>query len=358
VNLRRPDLKLPDLGALRAKLPGGSRSAGSGEESTNSGGGRGGVKAPDFLLDLYYDLRERRLLPLVALVLVAIVATPFLLGRDSEAPEAPAPPSAVAGGVASAAGGARLTVVESTPGLRDYRKRLRGTPTDPFIQKYTGVPATSQLKSTGEGEGGGEVGGESASSGGGETVVSTETPPSGGDGGSSPGGSGSAPPAKGGDGGGNGGGGGTGDSKTPPLIEFVFDIQISRTETTADGKQKMGEPEVRRKVPALTQLPGRKTPVVTVGGLNLHNGKVVFLVSDDVRSLDGDFTCLARTPSGLCELLEMEPGFPLELVYSSNEVRYRIKVTKIDAVPAGHVGDERKQRGAFNRPVAVPLPVP
>ena len=37
--------------------------------------------------DLYYDLRERRLLPLVALVLVAIVAVPFLLSSGSE-PEA------------------------------------------------------------------------------------------------------------------------------------------------------------------------------------------------------------------------------------------------------------------------------
>ena len=38
---------------------------------------------PPFLVDLYYDLRDRRLLPLLALVLVAIVAVPFLLGGGS-----------------------------------------------------------------------------------------------------------------------------------------------------------------------------------------------------------------------------------------------------------------------------------
>jgi hypothetical protein len=178
VNLKGPDLKLPDLSRLRAKLPGGSRS----DETAAAGAGGAGVKAPDFLLDLYYDLRERRLLPLVALVVVAILAVPFLLGRDSEAPELSVPPSGAAGGAASAAEGARLTVVESTPGLRDYRKRLHGSPTDPFIQKYTGVPATSQLKSTGEGEG------AEASTGGGESGAIAEAPS--GDGGSSSGGGG------------------------------------------------------------------------------------------------------------------------------------------------------------------------
>ena len=42
------------------------------------------LKVPPFLIDLYYDLRDRRLLPLVALVVVAIVAVPFLLGGGSE----------------------------------------------------------------------------------------------------------------------------------------------------------------------------------------------------------------------------------------------------------------------------------
>ncbi len=42
-------------------------------------------KAPAFLADLYYDLRDRRLLPLLALVVVAIAATPFLLGQEFRA---------------------------------------------------------------------------------------------------------------------------------------------------------------------------------------------------------------------------------------------------------------------------------
>ncbi len=51
------------------------------------------AKVPPFLSDLYYDLHDRRLLPLVGLVLVAIVAVPFLLGGGSDMEEglSPAP---------------------------------------------------------------------------------------------------------------------------------------------------------------------------------------------------------------------------------------------------------------------------
>jgi len=47
------------------------------------------LKVPPFLTDLYYDLRDRRLLPLVALVVVAIFAVPFLLGGESTKPATP-----------------------------------------------------------------------------------------------------------------------------------------------------------------------------------------------------------------------------------------------------------------------------
>jgi hypothetical protein len=327
MNLKRPSLKGASLGSkLKASE----------------------LKAPDFLADFYYDLRDRRLLPLVALVVVAIVAVPFLLGDDGEGPQLPAPAPEGAGTAGTAAAdGAQLTVVESTPGLRDYRKRLHGSPTDPFVQRYTGVPSTSKLKS---------IGTESAVVGGsgGESATPPESPSgSDADGGSSPGASGGAP--SGGSGGGGGGGGG---GSRPRLIEFIVDVQISRSQMTADGGQEMSEPQIRRRVRPLTQLPGEKTPVVTTGGVNLRNGRVVFLVSNEVKSLDGDFICLARTPAGVCELLEIEPGFPLELVYGPNRVLYRLKVTKIDVVSAGRVGDQRSSRIGFVGPAGAALQAP
>jgi hypothetical protein len=286
------------------------------------------MKVPPFLADLFYDLRDRRLLPLVALVVVAIAAVPFLLGSSEETVLPPAPSEAgTAGG--SAASASTITVVQATPGLREYRKRLADrSPTDPFRQHYTAPNLTGADLPEAESSSG--SGSETTFSTGGadETTGGSTT-----EGGSSPGATGGAPPS-GGDG-------------TPRLIEFVFDVQISHTVPTPDGGEKMSEPEARHKVRALTSLPSKKVSVVTTGGVNFHNGKVYLLVSDDVKSLEGEYACIARTPEGLCELLEIELGFPLELVYEPSGSRYRIKVTKIDAVYAGKVGDERSSRAGF-----------
>lgn len=302
-----PDLMMPDLKGVKE------------------------MSAPAWLADLYWDMRERRLLPLIALVAVAIAAVPFLLG-DSEA-EVPPPVAAeiAAEGPATGVDASTLTVVEATPGLRDYKKRLKGrSPTDPFVQKYTSVPGGAKVESTVA---------ESPGTGGGEAVTTTESE----DGATSP--STEPSPSQGGSGGGSGGsGGGSGGGKPPRLIAFVVDVQISRSEETAAGR-KMSEPKVHRKVKPFVQLPGKKAPVVTTMGVNLRTATVMFLISDEARSLDGEFDCAARTPDGLCELLEVKPGFPFDVIHGPNKVRYRFKVTKVGAVWDGRVGD--KQRSAF-----------
>jgi hypothetical protein len=297
------------------------------------------VGVPPLLADLFYDLRDRRLLPLVALVVVAIAAVPFLLGGSEKPIPPPGSAAATTAGEPEAVDGASLTVVQAKPGLRDYRKRLADRrPTDPFKQHYTGPNLQgAELPQTESSSSSSTTITTTSSSGTTTTSDTTSTT-------TAPGGS---PPS--------GGGGG---SQRPRLFEFVVDVQISHSETSADGQQKMGEPEVRSRVRQLTQLPSEKTPVVTTGGVNLRNGKVVFLVSDDVKSLDGAFACLARTPTGICELLEIEPGFPFELVYGPNDVRYRLKVTKIDVVWAGRVGGSPSPRAALHGPSAAPLPAP
>lgn len=323
MNLKRPSLKGTSLGSrLR-----GSRLKGS------------ELKAPEFLADFYYDLRDRRLLPVIALVVVAIAAVPFLLGDDGEeAPQLPAP-APEAGAADTAVAGASLTVVESTPGLRDYRKRLHGPPTDPFVQRYTGVPSTSKLKSIGLG---GE--GEGEASSGSEPVTSTESSSATeADGGSSPASSGGSPPASGGDGDGDGSGGGDVSQR----YELVIDVHIARSEPTPGGGEKPGEAEVRRNVPVLTQLPGEKTPVVTTMGANFSKERLLFLVSHQVKAISGDYACVTR--GEICELLEVELGMLLEYVYEPSGVRYAIKVTGVDAIPARKGRGLRSSRAALGR---------
>ncbi len=312
--LKMPKLKKPSLKGPRMKGP--------------------DLKPPAFLADLYYDMRDRRLLPLVALALVAIVAVPFLMGSDPE----PLPP--VSDGAAPETGTAnvsKLTVVEATPGLRDYRKRLRGrSATDPFEQQYT-EPAGGGSSSGAAGAGSASSSGETLTIEEGSTTVEGE---SGESGGSGSGGSGDARPDTGGAG--------------LRLIEYRYTIQVSHTEEIPDGGRKMSEPQVRRGVRPLAQLPGEKLPLITVAGVNLENGRVYFLVSRDVSSLEGDFTCKARTPDGVCELLEVEAGFPFETGYGDDE-RYRFKVTDIDAIWGKKLGgNSSSSRAAFGATAVSP----
>jgi len=287
---------------------------------------------PGPLADFYYDLRDRRLLPVLALVLVAIAATPILLGNKSE--PVSVPPAATAALEAAAdEPTSQLTVVEATPGLRDYHKRLKDrSPSDPFVQQYTGPQGGGGKSSSGSSSGGSGESGSSSSTSSGESTETTTVEVEGGSGGGSDGGSG-------------GGAAPNPQGSGVRLYEFVFDVQISHGEPTADGGSKMSKAQARHGVKTLAQLPGKKRPVVTVGGVNLRNEKVFFLVADEVRSLDGEFTCVTRAPGGLCELLELEPGFPLEATYGAQEIPYRIKVTNISTAWAGRSGDKKGQSG-------------
>lgn len=307
------------------------------------------LKPPAFVADLYYDLRDRRLLLPLALVLVAIAAVPFLLGgSDSELP--PAPPAG-AGVVTEQGASASLAVVEATPGLRDYEKRLGNrTPSDPFEPRYAGVPDSVKLKTTSTSSTGSS---ETVTVEDGSTTVEVETGESG-DG--SGGGSGGSGGGSGGSGDGSGGSAPKGGGLR--LIEYRFTMQLSRTVQAEDGSREWTKPDVRKGVKLLTQLPGKKNAVATVGGVNLRNAKVYFLVADEVKSLDGEFNCVTRTPNGLCELLEIETGFPLELVAGANDVRHRIKVTKIDAVWAGRPDKSATSPRVAFGPVANSLPRP
>lgn len=274
------------------------------------------ARPPAFLADVYHDLRDRRLLPLLALVLVAIVATPILLGQKSETKLPPAAQGAIAAlKEAKRQKSSTLTVVEATPGLRDPRKRLsHRTPTDPFKQRYTApVLKGAKLNEPKEGEGKGKEG-ESGSQG---------SSPSSGEGGGSAGATpgGASPGAPGG---------------KPHLTYYAIGIKVRITKSL-DGKQQ-GEPIVREKVLQQTPLPGEKAPIATYMGParkgHKGNGKALLLVDNSVKSVEGDARCVSGDE--VCQLLEVQPGFPVILTYGENEVRYTINVIRFELVVTGH----------------------
>src|SRR5262249_27668883 len=75
---------------------------------------------------LFYDLKERHLLPLVALLLVAMVAAPIYFKNSTKSDPKPAvTPVPTATASSATASGETLVVARSAPGLRDYRRRLK-----------------------------------------------------------------------------------------------------------------------------------------------------------------------------------------------------------------------------------------
>jgi hypothetical protein len=292
---------------------------------------RGGdLKVPPFLSDLYFDLKDRRLLPILVLVLVAIVAAPFLLGGGAEELEPAPAPNPI---VAPSAKRSSLTVVEAQPGLRNYKKRLaRHRPSDPFQQRFTApvlkgqeerarTPAastssTTSFESSGASSGSGFVAPPSA-----PVEPAPADPPSGGNppGGNIPG----DDPSHG------------GDPLPGALVYYAFaaDLQITRIEPPKDGANRKEAPSVRKEVLPPTPLPGPKAPVATYIGISPKTQKPLFVVSPDVTSTFGEGKCVAGTDS--CQLMEVEPGFPVTFVYGENGVRYKFNVTKVEPVVTG-----------------------
>lgn len=266
------------------------------------------TKVPPFLLDLYYDLRDRRLLPLIALILVAIVAAPSLL-KDEPAEVAPPPP--VTGSTGTEQASERtLTVVKAAPGLRNYKKRLsRQEPTNPFKQRFTApVLAGSELNEQTT-----TTSPENGSSEGGSTVPTQPSTPGGG----SPGGQ-------------DADGNGVPDGAS--LVTYVVDLQITKVQAKPDGSTEKTGPKLHKDIKAPAALPGEKTPVVTYLGMGAKEPRrPMFLVSSEVTAIYGESECISGTIS--CQLIALEKGFPVTFVYGENDVRYKINLLDVTGVP-------------------------
>lgn len=277
----------------------------------------GEMKMPPFLSDLYFDLRERRLLPLVALILVAIVAAPFLLAGGSEAPESAPAPSPITG---TSAADKTLTVVKAEPGLRNYKKRLgHRHATNPFKQRFN-QPKTAggQLNEQTTTSTESTVTTETRSSSESESVV---TSPSGSrSGGSSPG----------------GGTGKSGNQELPSgmtIFTFAIDVEVTKIEPQPDGSVVKTGPTVHKEVLPPAPLPGEKAPAATYLGMGAKTELPLFLVSPEVTAVFGEAKCVSGT--GSCQLLSIEPNMPEVFEYGPNHVRYKIKVLKIKPVVTG-----------------------
>lgn len=293
------------------------------------------IKVPGFLQDIYYDLKERHLLPLAAILLAAIVVVPFVLGKSGGAKTGSGEGS---GATATVSGTGTNTaselVAKSAPGLRAYQRRLEHlTEKNPFRQQYRrGESADEGGASGGSGEGSGTVTETTTE----ETEVTYETGGSGGSGTSET--------------------GSDGGNEKLTWYSYAIDVKVTTGSTegdsigvsgnslSTDGGTSGGAPvlakegsrtQVRKNLPELTMLPSREAPALTYMGSSKDGKKALMLISSDVTGLFGDARCVIG--SSTCQLLALEVGLPETVVYGGNERTFKIEVTEIHLVASKNI---------------------
>jgi hypothetical protein len=268
-----------------------------------------------FLNDLYAEMRDRRLLPVAAVLLVALVAVPFLLGGGDDAGTVPAGAAGSADLRDGAAGARQLepVVLAEAPELREYEKRLAKLQSrNPFKQQATSAPPGSEEASDG--------GGGSATGGAGSASDSSAAAPSDSSGSSST-------PA-------GGGGGGQ-------IERFTITYEINvKAGQVGKAKQQKG-------VELLDYLPDRKHPVLQFVGVTPNLSRAVFVVSGNAESVGGDGKCVPNKNS--CEFIAMSVGEEHRFLYEPNQRTYKIKLNKITEVKVKDKGSSSQGSSAFER---------
>jgi hypothetical protein len=247
--------------------------------------------------DVVYDLRNKGLLPVVILLLVAIVAVPVLISRGGSSSSGTLQPTA--GKAPLSTPETESAVVSYNPGVRDYKKRLDDlSAKNPFHQEFAKSAAeASQLNST-------VATSSSTGSAGGGSTDATAPAESGGSGGS-----------------GGSGAGSTGDKKKKKqkvVTSYQVNLLAGDVESTLTPFEN---------VPAMTPLPSQDAPAVLFYGLTGDHKQVQFLVSNRVGTLNGPGTCVPAPDD--CALLTLGPGQSEDLLYTGNGKTYRIVVAEI-----------------------------
>jgi hypothetical protein len=273
------------------------------------------LKAPRVLVDLYHDLDERHLLPVVAILIVGIIAIPLLLNGSSESDnETAAVDAGASASVAPSADQSSLVVAKSTPRLRKYQRRLGHLQAkDPFRPHYAG----SSDETTASDSSGATASAETTTESTATTAESGETGTAGE----------SAPvPTT------------VPDSSDPNVTFFSYAIDVRVVPVSSgEGKPSEAEPTVRHKLPPLVMLPSRDTPALTYIGPSRDGKKAIMMVSEDVVSLFGDSPCILGSQN--CQLLALEPDSPETVIFGPKGRTYRIELLKIDLEFSDHLNE-------------------
>ena len=265
-----------------------------------------------FFLDLWQDLQAKRLWPVAAGLLLALVAVPVVLSKSSDAP----PPAPVQS-VRKAPDPKDLKALASVK--LDEAALERGSSLDTFDPSDPFRPPKAIAKRSREGAGGapstvtsdqpsgGSTAGDSGSTGGG--AVSSGGGYTGSTGGGTAGGTGST-----------GGTGGSGGDKPMQTAQYHYVADVT---FTGNGKTRHIKALER-----LGMLPNEASPLLLFLGVTASAGNAVFLV-DSTLSADGEGKCKPK-PSE-CAFLYLGAGSKHQFTNEDGDV-YTLRIDEIRKV--------------------------
>jgi hypothetical protein len=267
----------------------------------------------DFILDLWHDLREKRLWPVAAVLLLALVAVPVVLIKPAK--EAPSQATPAAGAKPLTAMDAQKALVKlegdrvsDDSNLGAFLKK------DPFKPVGKLLRASESMTAKSEPVAGGTTGADTAGAGG-----ST----------------GAGEPSSGGVAPSDGDGGGDGGSGQPQAKNQKYTYAIDLTLST-DGK-----PEKIKRLKRLEALPSSRNPLLVFLGVTEKGDEAVFLV-DSTLNPTGEGRCKPSRKD--CSFLHLNADEE-EAFTDAGGTRYVLGLDEIDEVRVGKASSSRAARG-------------
>ena len=258
-----------------------------------------GIETPQFVNDVYRDLRDRHLLIPAVVLLIALIAVPLLLKSSSE----PAvPPPAVTSGKDAAATVPAVLAAEDVS-VRDYQQRLADLKSkNPFKQQFQ-----PKVQSADDG-----------------TSTSTSDTPTGGLSGAT-GDSGVTLPS---DPAGPTGGLNTGSTTpSPDDVDVVTHLFTHRVNVEV-GVQ--GNLQNKRNVKPMTILPNESNPVLAFLGTNEEGTRAAFVISSDASVTGGDGACVPDDTN--CLYITLQKGENKTFFYTPDGQTYEVVLKAIKKV--------------------------
>lgn len=259
-----------------------------------------------FLLDLWHDLREKRLWPVAVVLAVGLVAVPVVLSKPSVTP--PAPPAEQNVRTAPDPDELKALAAVKLDETADGRGSSLNTfdPSNPFSppkavtrkKKAEGTPSSvtsdqgGEAGSSGGGDSGGSKGGDTGSTGGDTGSGGGDTPTTGG-----------------------------GDKPTVTRYRYVVDVTF-----TANGRTRR-----IKSMDKLEMLPNEQSPLLLFLGVSADAGNAVFLVDSTLKAA-GEGRCKPRASE--CAFLYLGAGSEHEFTNADGD-SYTLRIDEIRKVRVG-----------------------